>query len=347
MVTAARRLPHAILSIQLSVLSLALAAVITLAACAGLGGGDRLTVYSGRGEDLVGPLLEQFDSDTGIGVDVRYGDSADVALLIDEEAENTPADVFYSQSPGATGFLMQQQRLAALPDEVLEMVDERFRHEDGQWVGVTGRQRVLVYNSELVDEEDLPASVLEVASEPYAGRVAVAPSNASFQDFVSALRLQEGDDVARAWLEGLAQAGAPTYANNNAIVEAAGRGEIEMGLVNHYYNYRFLEEDPDLPTRNYVFGGGDIGSLVIPSAVSITAASDNPDAQRLVEYLLSEEAQRFFAEETKEYPLAAGVEPAEGVPPLDPAAAPAVSHEQLGGGLEATLEMIRASGLDD
>jgi iron(III) transport system substrate-binding protein len=318
--------------------------MLLCAACSGHE--DRLTTYSGRGESLVGPLLERFNEETGIGIDVRYGDSAELALLIDEESENTPADVFYSQSPGASGFLAERDRLAALPDELLERVNERFRGSDGRWVGITGRQRVLVYNSEVLSEDDLPQSVLDVNDEPYAGRVAVAPNNGSFQDFVTALRQVEGDDVARQWLTALAEADAPTYANNNAIVEAVGRGEVDMGLVNHYYNYRFLEEDPSLPSRNYVFPNNDIGALLIDSTAALTASSaDDPDAQRLVEYLLSEDAQRFFADETKEYPLAAGVPPAEDVPPLDIESIPAVQLDELGGGLERTLELIRESGL--
>jgi iron(III) transport system substrate-binding protein len=307
---------------------------------------DRITIYSGRGESLVGPVLERFNEETGIGVDVRYGDSAEIALLIDEEGNSTPADVFYSQSPGASGFLAERGRLGRLPDEILEQVDERFRGRDGSWVGITGRQRVLVYNSDVLSEDDLPASVFDINDEPYAGRVAVAPSNGSFQDFVTALRQVEGDDAAGRWLTALAEAGAPTYANNNAIVEAVGRGEVDMGLVNHYYNYRFLEEDPNLPSRNYVFPDNDIGALLIDSTAALTAsAADDPDAQRLVEYLLSADAQRYFADETKEYPLAAGVAPADDVPPLDIESTPAVGLDDLGGGLERTLELIRDSGL--
>lgn len=309
----------------------------------GCGSEEELIVYSGRGQSLVGPLLERFSAEAGVPIAVRYGDSAELALLIEQEGESTPADVFYAQSPGATGFLAQAGLLGELPDEVLDAVDAPYRDPDGRWVGLTGRQRVLVYNTERVDEGDLPSSVFDLTSEEYAGRVAVAPENGSFQDFVTAMRVTEGDDVARDWLTALAEGGAPTYANNNAIVEAVARGEVDMGLVNHYYALRFAEEDPGSAAANHVFAEDDIGALVIPSTVSITAASDHPEATALVAFLLSEEAQRFFAEETKEYPLAAGVEPAEGVPPLG--AHPEVDVAQLGGGLEATIDMIEESGL--
>lgn len=310
----------------------------------GCGSEERLTVYSGRSENLVGPLLERFSEEAGVPIDVRYGDSAELALLIGEEGEDTPADLFYSQSPGATGYLAEAGLLGELPGAALDRVDPAFRDADGRWAGVTGRQRVLVYNTDLVDPADLPESVADLTGETYAGRVAVAPENGSFQDFVTALRQVEGDDAALAWLEEMAAGGAPTYANNDAIVEAVGRGEVEMGLVNHYYALRFLEEDPDLPVANHAFAGADLGSLVIPSTVSITAPSAGQgNAERLVEFLQAEDAQRYFADETKEYPLTSGVEPAADVPP--PAPAPAVDITALGGDLERTLELIETSGL--
>lgn len=321
-------------------LALAGALVLGLQGC---GGEDRLTVYSGRSQSLVGPLLERFSEESGVPIDVRYGDSAELALLLSEEGDATPADVFYSQSPGATGFLAEQGLLAELPSEILETVEDPYRDPAGRWVGLTGRQRVLVYNSEQVDQADLPPSVFDLTGEQFAGRVAVAPENGSFQDFVTALRVAEGDEAAMDWLSALAEGGAPTYANNNAIVEAVARGEVDMGLVNHYYALRFRAEDPDSAAANHTFDGDDIGALVIPSTISVTATADNPDAEALIEFLLSEQAQRFFADETMEYPLLPGVEPAGGVPALE--AGPDVDITQLGDGLEATLDMIEDSGL--
>ena len=278
---------------------------------------------------------------------MRYGDSPELALLIDEEGEQTPADVFYSQSPGdgrlpgrsATGW-------RRLPDDVLDRVDPRFENADGLWVGLSGRQRVLVYNTELLSEADLPTAVAQVTEEPWAGDVAVAPSNASFEDFITAMRQLQGDDAARAFLESLVEAGAPTYPNNNAIVEAVSRGEVPMGLVNHYYGYRFLAEDPELPIANHLFPGDDLGSLLIPATVSVLEGTDHlDDATRLVAFLLEEEAQEFFAEETFEYPLAAGVEASADIPPLETLEVFPYDFDALGGGLEGTIALIRESGL--
>lgn len=308
---------------------------------------DRLTIYSGRTSDLISPLLEQFSEETGVAIDVRYGDSADLALLIDEEGDRTEADVFISQSPGAVGFLDEQERLAELDQSVLDLVDERFRAGDGQWIGLSGRVRVLVYNTDEVEESELPRSVLDLTDERYAGRVAVAPNNGSFQDFVTAMRIEQGDEVATEWLEGMAANDAPTYSNNTAIVEAVARGEVPMGLVNHYYLERALAEEPDLPAANHFFAEGDMGSLLIVTATSVIQGTDqSEDARRLVEFLLAEQAQRYFAEETFEYPMAQGVDPAETVPSLDSINTTTIDLDGLGGGLARTAELIQDSGLD-
>lgn len=317
---------------------------VVAAGCSG--GRDALTIYSGREESLVGPLLEQFAEEAGIDIDVRYGDSVDLALLIAEEGSNTPADVFFSQSPGTVGFLDSQAMLAELESEALDSVDSQFEADDGKWVGVTARQRVLVYNTEVVDPDDLPDSVLELTDEQYAGKVAIAPTNASFQDFVTAMRQEIGDDAALSWLEGMVANDSPTYADNSSIVDAVGRGEVPMGLVNHYYNHRALGENPDQPSSNYVFPGRDIGALLIASTVSVIEGTDRGEqAARFVEFLLSREAQEYFSEETFEYPLASGVAPARDLEPLDAVDAPDVDIGALGSDLRSTAQMIAESGL--
>ncbi len=308
---------------------------------------ERLTVYSGRSNDLISPLLDQFSEETGIKIDVRYGDSADLALLVDTEGENTDVDVFISQNPGAVGFLDAQQRLTKLDDAELELVDEQFRSDTGDWVGLSGRVRVLVYNTDLVDESELPESVLDLTDDRFSGRVAVAPTNGSFQDFVTAMRIELGEDVAEDWLAGMAANDASSYSNNTAIVEAVSRGEIEMGLVNHYYLERALDEDPSLPAANHFFPEGDLGSLLITTAASIIEGTDRrDDARALVDFLLSETAQEFFSNETFEYPLARGVEASDALPPLDSIPTTSIDLDALGGGLARTAELIQDSGLD-
>lgn len=326
-----------------------LVAAVLLAGC-GLASGDEreLTIYSGRSSDLVEPLLDQFAETSGIPIAVRYGDSTDLALLLAEEGERSPADVFFSQSPGTVGFLGEKGLLAPLPSELTDGVPEAYRAGDGTWVGITARQRVLVYNADLVAEDDLPQSVLDLTDPAYRGKVAVAPSNASFQDFVTALRQEAGNDVALEWLEGMAANESPVYESNNAIVEAVGRGEVPFGLVNHYYNERFLAEDPSLPSRNYRFPDGDLGSLVIESSATVLAASEKAaEAQQFIEFLLQRSSQEYFVNETFEYPLVEGVAPSADLPALADLDGPAVDVDSLGSGFLETQELIERSGIAD
>ena len=320
-----------------------LALIAAFSACSG--GRDPLTIYSGRDEALIGPLLEEFSATNDIAIDVRYGETADLALLIAEEGENTPADVFLSQSPGAVGFLANEGLLGELSDEELSAVDARFESDDGRWIGLSARQRVLVYNEELVDEDDLPDSVLDLTDESFGGDVALAPTNGSFQDFVTAMRQIEGEEVAAQWLNDMESNGSPTYADNSSIVDAVARGEVPMGLVNHYYNYRKLDEDPDAPSRNFVFPGGDVGSLLIASTGSIVANTDKQDeASAFIDYLLSDDAQQFYSEETFEYPLTEGVQPPPDLPPLGSLDTPDIDLNDLGS-LQETARLIEESGL--
>lgn len=332
---------------SLAVVAAAAVLTVTAPACTG-GGGERITVYSGRSSELIKPLLDRFAEQTGISVDFKTGDSAELALLIEQEGDRSPADVFLSQSPGAMGYLEGLGRLRPLPVDILERVAPENHGSNGTWVGMSGRLRVLVYNTDLVDEATLPASVFDLTRPEYAGKVAVAPQNGSFQDFITAMRLQLGDDVARSWLEGMAANDAPTYANNVAIVAAVGRGEVPYGLANHYYNVRAKAEDPSVPSANHIFPNGDVGSLLMLASAGVLRSARNPGAaEELVRFLLSEEAQRYFAEQTYEYPLAAGVQPAGDLPPLSSLDVDRVDFDDLGGGLARTLELIEASGLGD
>ncbi len=315
-------------------------------------GATSVTLYSGRTEDLVQPILDEFTAATGISVDVKYGDSADLALLLEEEAAagDARADVFLSQSPGSLGFLEQNGRLAELPQTTLDLVPATVRDDGGRWVGFSGRQRVLVYNTDLLDESELPTSVFDLTDPAWKGRIGVAPSNGSFQDFVTAMRVTEGDDATLAFLEGLDANDPVLYPKNSAIVAAVGRGEVDVGLVNHYYNFRALEEDPDAPSANHQFAADDPGSTLIITGAAIIEGTDRPDvATQLIDFLLGSTGQQYFANETFEYPLASGESPAATIPPIDFGDADdvgGIAFEDLAGGLEATRELIAKSGLE-
>ncbi len=316
--------------------------------CAGSNGRE-VTVYSGRTENLIGPALEAFACETGTEVAVRWGSSTDLALLLAEEGDRTPADVFLSRSPGPVGFLEADALLGSIDDDVLALVGVDSRSQSGTWVGFSGRKRVLVHNLDAVPSEELPESVFDLTDARYRGRVAIPATNGSFVDWFTVFRDQYGSDVASRWLNSMVANDARYYPNNRSIVEAAGRGEIDMGLVNHYYQYQEAATAGDRHrAANHDLADGDIGSLLIITAATITADSDNRQAaNELIGYLLSEPVQRYFSAETFEYPLAAGVEPADVLPPLKALEIGSVDFDGLGGGFAETIAIIEASGILD
>jgi iron(III) transport system substrate-binding protein len=316
----------------------------TLAGC-GTSQAD-LSIYSGRSQDLVEPIIERFEESSGLDVEVRYGPSTDLALTLGSEGERSPADVFFSQTPGAIGYLASRDLLTPVDASLAEQVDERYRDPENNWVGVTGRIRVLAYSPDRVEEGELPPSVFDLTGPEWEDRVAIAPTNASFQDFITAMRQERGEDETRQWLEAMRDNGAQIYSNNSDIVQAIARGEVDTGLVNHYYAYRLKSEDPGARVENYNFPEADLGSLLVSADVGLVRGSENTEAaNQFIQFLLEEDAQRFFAEETFEYPLASGVEPAAELPELNSIATPEIELDSLGEDLEATEALIEESGL--
>ena len=307
----------------------------------------QLTVYSGRTENLIQPVLDAFECETGITVAVRWGASTDLALLLAEEDDRTPADVFLSRSPGPVGFLANQGLLTTVDGEVANLVTADHRSDARTWVGFTGRQRVLVYNLDGVADDELPASIFDLTDERYRGRVAIPATNGSFVDWFTVFRDQHGSDTAAQWLRDMVANDARYYPNNRSIVEAAGRGEIDMGLVNHYYQYQVAAAlGDDHRAANWDFAGDDVGSMLIITAATVTNASDDADlANRFIAYLLSEAAQQYFSNETLEYPLAAGVAPAAVLPPLGGLEIGSIDFDALGDGFARSTEIIEASGI--
>ena len=297
-------------------------AILTAAISASLacgGGDDTLTIYSGRSQNLVHPLLEDFIEQTGINIQVKYAGSASIAATVLEEGENTPADVVFLQDPGSLGSLSDAGMFDELPEDLLSKVDPAFRSPVGHWVGTSGRARTVVYNTSTIDPNvDLPKSIRDFTAPEWKGRIGWAPTNGSFLAFVTAFRVKWGEDAARAWIEGIRDNDPRYYPNNITTVDGVARGEVDVGFVNHYYLQRRLEErGTGFGARNYFLSDGDPGALVLVAGAGIVKDSGNrKGAEQFVEFLLSDRAQAYFSEATKEYPLVARVAPDEGLPPL-------------------------------
>ena len=334
---------------------LVVASLVALPACSGdesdsgAVADKKITIYSGRSEALVKPVLEKFQKQSGITIHVRYGNTAQMAAQLLEEGGKSPADVFFAQDAGALGAVAKEGLFAGLPADVLDKVPAVYRARGGEWIGVTGRSRVLVYNADMVPKADLPASVFDLTGPRWKGKVAVAPTNASFQAFVTALRVQHGDAKAKAFLTGLKANDAQIRESNIRIVVDVNDGKVPVGLANHYYVYEQAKEKgttaDKLTARLHFFPNGDTGALVNVAGVGVLKkAAADPDAKALVDYLLGTEGQTYFAEETYEYPLVAGVPTAPGLPPLNSLAAPKIDLNDLDT-LDATVAMIKEAGL--
>lgn len=344
-------------------MAVALGAVLALGACASApasspggstpaaptesaaAGSRTLVVYSGRDAELVGPLITRFEESSGITVRVRYAGTTELAAQLLEEGERTPAQVFLSQDAGALGAISQAGLFGPLPAGVTGAVASDYTSADGSWVGLTGRARVIAYDSQTYTADQVPGDVFELVQPAWQGQVAIAPTNASFQAFVTALRVTEGEDRARQWLEGLIANGVQTFSSNGEILEAVNAGAVGLGLINHYYWAR-SEQDPTTLRAQLKFGDpGTVSALVnVTGAGILSGSADSPEALEFVEFLVSEEAQRFFVEETYEYPLIAGLDGPAGVPALADLGGPDINLSDLAS-LEATVELITAVGL--
>lgn len=300
-----------------------------------------LVVYSGRNEKLIGDLIKQFEQETGAKVQVRYGDTAELASTILEEGANSTADIFFAQDAGALGAIQKAGKTAQLPTSLLNQVDSVYRSPNGQWLGITGRVRVVDYNTKLVKAGELPASIFGFTDPKWKGKIGWAPTNGSFQSFVTALRVTAGEEKAKQWLEGIKANNPKVYSNNTGIVEALSRGEVAVGFVNHYYLEQYKQKNAQVPVEHHFTN--DVGSLVNVAGIAILNTAKHPNiAQRFAEFMLSEKAQNYFANKTYEYPLTTGAAPKENLKSLKDVQKQTQKIELSNlSDLEATLKLLQ------
>lgn len=307
---------------------------------------DKLIIYSGRSEELVGGLLDQLEEQVDVEVEVRYADSAEMAAQLLEEGDATEADLFFSQDAGALGALAQEGMLSELDPSVLSKVDPKYADAEGRWVATSARARVIAYNPELAPEVASFDEVDDILDEKYVGQIGIAPTNASFQAFVTALRVERGEDAARQWLEDLQELDVQIYENNIDILDAVDAGEVALGLINHYYWFEKVAEEGDITADIHYLGSDDPGALINVAGVGIvTDTNQQAAAEEAVNYLLSDEAQQYFADTTAEYPVVEGITTTEhDIPPLDQVQGDRIDLNSLAS-LEETLALLEEVGL--
>jgi iron(III) transport system substrate-binding protein len=312
-------------------------------ACANAEGS--ITLYSGRNENLVGDLFTQFTSETGVTIEVRYGDSGELAGQILTEGGSSPADVFFSQDAGALGAIARAELLTPIDEDLLDRVPRSFSSPEGVWIGTSGRVRVIVYNPDLVSTP--PSTIDELLDPSWKGRIGFAPTNASWQSFVTALRVLRGEAEARQWLEAFAANDPVAYEKNAAVRDAVDSGEIAVGLTNHYYLYEKIaaEGAATVVAKNQYMTPGDPGGLVNVAGAGILDSSDNRQAATcFISYLVSDDAQTYFTTRSFEYPLVTGISPAEGLPEFDSLEPPSIDLSDLAS-IAQTQELLADVGL--
>lgn len=304
-----------------------------------------LVVYSGRSEALVAELFSQFSTETGIELEVRYADSGELAALLITEGDASPADVYFSQDAGALGAVEDAGLFSALPTDITQLVDSKFRSTQDRWVATSGRARVAVYNPDLVST--VPNTIDDILDPVWKGKVGFAPTNASWQSFVTALRVVRGEDEAEQWLTAFKANEPVAYEKNAAVRDAVNAGEVSMGLINHYYLYeKIAAEGADAVTaKNHYFTNGDIGGLINVAGVGVLESSKNKDsANQLVKFLLSAQGQEYFAQKTFEYPMAAGISAYGDLPSIEELNPPAIDLSDLKS-IAKTQELLAKTGL--
>lgn len=329
-------------------LFLALAAALSLASCSNPSGQEssstELTIYSGRSEEFMAPFFAQWEAESGVKLNIRYADSAELAAQIQEEGSNSPADIFLAQDAGSLGAIAREELFTALPSTVGADIASRYIAADRSWIGVTGRARVFAYNPELL--ETLPQSITDLSQPIYRSKLGIAPTNASFQAFVTAMLNTKGETFTQRWLESLVENDVKLFAKNSAIVEAIDAGNISIGLVNHYYVWEVSQGlGRELKARNGFFKSGDLGNMInVAGAGILKSSSKYAASEDLINFLTARQTQSKFVTETLEYSLIADEKSPQNLPTLNAIGAPVVDLDSLIN-IQKTQELLIKVGL--
>jgi len=315
--------------------------VVAGAALAGCGGGGSasttITLYSGQHAQTTSKLVAAFEAESGITVKVRSDDEAVLANQIATEGSNSPADVFYTENTPPLEFLDEHYLLGALPRSTLARVDAKYNSTSGDWVGVSARVSVMIYNTDKLNASELPRSVMDLAAPMWKGKLGIAPGETDFQPIVASITQLRGKEAALAWLRGVkANAGSHSYPDNESLTDMVNRGQVQIGLINHYYWYRERDQVGAKNTHSAIafFGPRDPGYVLDVSGAAVLRSSHHQAAaQKLVAFLVGHAGEEILAHsESYEYPLGSGVVTAKPLTPFDQLEPAAVSLADLGDG---------------
>ena len=271
---------------------------------------EELIILSGRKEPLIQPVIELFESQTGIHTTIKSGNSTALGQQILQELPNPSADVYIAKESGALEYLRLKGAFEIYQSPETELIPQRFKARDGSWIGVSGRSRVIIYNTTLINYQDVPKTLDELTDQKWNDKIAaVDASNESFVSWVSALRLKLGEAKTEEFLRALKNNKIHLLGESHTDVrKAVGRGEFPLGLINHYYYHLQKNEvEPEMRSVGIVYldqGEGGRGELVnVSGAAIIKGAKNLVNAQKFIDFLVSPEAQKIFADVNFEYPL--------------------------------------------
>lgn len=333
---------------RISVTTIGIGALLATTACGSDGGGEdtTLTLYNAQHVDLIETLVDAFTEQTGIKVEIRSGSDSELANQIIQEGAASPADVFVTENSPAMSLVDNDGLLAGLDRGTLDQVPMNYQASDGNWLGWAARATVLVYNPSRINEDDLPASIMDLADPEWEGRVGIAAGGADFQAIVSAVLSLEGEDATAEWLAGLKQ-NSLVYSSNVTVMAAANVGQIPVGVMYHYYWFQDQAESGESSdnTELYYFKNEDPGAFVSLSAAGVLGSSEHGEqAQRLVEFLTGPAGQQAMADTNAlEYTVNPEVASNDALPPLDSLQAPALDPNSLNG--PQVVELMQEAGL--
>ena len=324
-----------------------------LAACGSASGASgsagSITLYSGQHEQTTQYLVTAFEKQSGIQVNVRYNDEDSFADEIIAEKSHPVADVFYTENSPVLEYLQNQGLLAPVNGSTLAKTPSTYNSPQGDWVGVSARVSVLIYNPSLISASQLPTSVLQLANPKYKGKLAFAAGETDFQPIVTSVARAYGDAKAGTWLEGIkANAGSHIYPDNETIADEVNRGAVAFGVVNQYYWYRMKAElgASNVQSKIAYFAPHDPGYVVDVSGAGILKSSKNKaDAQKFLAFVVSKQGQEIIAHSISyEYPLDDGVTTTAPETPFADLQPYPISIADLGDGSTA-ISLLRQAGL--